>query len=78
MEVFHDHFDSTFSFMHVDRDGNIRMDPSSPYAMVGLVALTEKFGAPVYARIDAPASMEQKAILKNLVAEDVKEETLAG
>ena len=49
MEVFHDHFDSTFSFMHVDRDGKIRMDPSSPYAMVGLVVLTEKFGAPVYA-----------------------------
>ena len=32
-------------------------------------ALTEKFGAPVFARIDALASMEQKAILKNLVAE---------
>ena len=222
MEVFHDTLDSTFSFMHVDRDGKIRMDCSSPYAMAGLVALkedfdiafgndtdfdrhgivtksmglmnpnhylsvaiaylsenrpqwkkdlaigktlvsssiidrvaaslgrkvievpvgfkwfvdgllhgtiffggeesagasflrhdgtvwttdkdgiilnllaaeitaktghdpgkhyqemTDKFGAPIYARIDAPASIEQKAVLKNLVAEDVKEEMLAG
>ena len=222
MEVFHDTLDSTFSFMCVDKDGKIRMDPSSPYAMAGLVKmkddfdiafgndtdfdrhgivakscglmnpnhylsvainylsenrplwkkdlsigktlvsssiidrvaasldrkvvevpvgfkwfvdgllsetiffggeesagasflrkdgtvwttdkdgmiltllaaeitaktgrdpgqhykeLTDKFGAPVYARIDAPATVEQKAILKNLVAEDVREEMLAG
>jgi phosphoglucomutase len=222
MAVFHDNLDSTFSFMHVDRDGKIRMDCSSPFAMAGLVALkddfdiafgndtdfdrhgivtksvglmnpnhylsvaiaylsenrplwqkdlavgktlvsssiidrvaasldrkvvevpvgfkwfvdglrhgtlffggeesagasflrrdgtvwttdkdgiilnllaaeitaktgrdpgehyselTEKFGAPIYARIDAPASIEQKAVLKNLVAADVKEDTLAG
>ncbi len=43
MEVFHDTLDSTFSFMHVDRDGKIRMDCSSPYAMAGLVALKEDF-----------------------------------
>jgi len=222
MEVFHEDLDSTFSFMHLDKDGKIRMDCSSPYAMTGLVALkedfdiafgndtdfdrhgivtkslglmnpnhylsvaitflsenrplwkkdlaigktlvsssiidrvaaslgrkvvevpvgfkwfvdgllhgtiffggeesagasflrkdgtvwttdkdgiilnllaaeitaktgrdpgvhykelTEKFGAPLYARIDAPASIEQKEILKNLAAEDVKEEMLAG
>ena len=222
MEVFHDDLDSTFSFMHVDKDGKIRMDCSSPYAMAGLVALkedfdiafgndtdfdrhgivtksvglmnpnhylsvaiaylsenrplwkkdlaigktlvsssiidrvaaslgrkvlevpvgfkwfvvgllhgtiffggeesagasflrkdgtvwstdkdgiimnllaaeitaktrrdpgehyrdlTDKFGAPIYARIDAPASIEQKAVLKNLAAEDVKEDKLAG
>ncbi len=30
--------DQTFSFMHVDWDGKIRMDCSSPYAMAGLVA----------------------------------------
>ncbi|MCU7959684.1 MAG: phosphoglucomutase (alpha-D-glucose-1,6-bisphosphate-dependent) [gamma proteobacterium symbiont of Bathyaustriella thionipta] len=41
-------------------------------------ALTAKFGAPVYARMDAPASLQQKAILKNLQAEDVKESLLAG
>jgi phosphoglucomutase len=40
--------------------------------------LTKKFGAPVYARIDAPASYEQKEILKNLVPEDIKSNTLAG
>jgi phosphoglucomutase len=29
--------DPTFSFMPLDHDGKIRMDPSSPYAMAGLV-----------------------------------------
>ena len=43
MEVFHDTLDSTFSFMHCDKDGKIRMDCSSPYAMAGLVALKEKY-----------------------------------
>jgi phosphoglucomutase len=40
--------------------------------------MIEKFGEPIYARIDAPATPEQKAILKKLSPEDVKEETLAG
>ncbi|MHA4811091.1 phosphoglucomutase (alpha-D-glucose-1,6-bisphosphate-dependent) [Flavitalea flava] len=35
--------DPTFRFMTVDWDGQIRMDPSSPYAMQGLVALKDKF-----------------------------------
>ena len=43
IEVFHDNLDQTFSFMRVDRDGKIRMDPSSPYAMAGLVELKDKF-----------------------------------
>ena len=43
MDVFHDTLDSTFSFMCVDRDGKIRMDPSSPYAMAGLVEMKDKF-----------------------------------
>lgn len=30
--------DPTFSFMCIDRDGKIRMDCSSPYAMAGLIA----------------------------------------
>jgi phosphoglucomutase len=30
--------DPTFAFLPVDHDGQIRMDPSSPYAMAGLVA----------------------------------------
>jgi phosphoglucomutase len=40
--------------------------------------LTEKFGAPIYARIDAPADAEQRTILKKLSPEDVKEVVLAG
>jgi phosphoglucomutase len=35
--------DPTFSFMTVDHDGKIRMDPSSPYAMAGLLALKDKY-----------------------------------
>lgn len=35
--------DPTFSFMTVDHDGKIRMDPSSPYAMASLLGLRDKF-----------------------------------
>ena len=35
--------DPTFSFMTVDRDGKIRMDPSSPYAMARLVGLKDRY-----------------------------------
>ncbi|HJO92190.1 MAG TPA: phosphoglucomutase (alpha-D-glucose-1,6-bisphosphate-dependent) [Victivallales bacterium] len=35
--------DPTFSFMNVDRDGKIRMDCSSPYAMEGLIDLKNKY-----------------------------------
>ncbi|MFJ4373992.1 phosphoglucomutase (alpha-D-glucose-1,6-bisphosphate-dependent) [Pseudomonas japonica] len=35
--------DPTFRFMSVDWDGQIRMDPSSPYAMQGLIGLRERF-----------------------------------
>jgi phosphoglucomutase len=35
--------DPTFSFMTVDHDGKIRMDPSSPYAMAGLVKLKDRY-----------------------------------
>lgn len=40
--------------------------------------LTETFGSPSYARIDAPATREQKAALGRLTAADVTAETLAG
>ena len=40
--------------------------------------LTEKFGAPVYERIDAPASPEQKSILQSLSPERVKTRELGG
>ncbi|MDH3676220.1 MAG: phosphoglucomutase, alpha-D-glucose phosphate-specific, partial [Anaerolineae bacterium] len=35
--------DPTFSFMTVDKDGKIRMDCSSPYAMASLIDLKDKF-----------------------------------
>jgi len=35
--------DPTFSFMTVDWDGQIRMDPSSPYAMQRLIAMKDNF-----------------------------------
>ena len=40
--------------------------------------LEERHGRPVYRRADAPATREQKAVLKKLSPEDVKGETLAG
>jgi phosphoglucomutase len=41
-------------------------------------ALTEKHGSPVYARIDAPADREQKAVLAKLSPEQVTATELAG
>ncbi len=35
--------DPTFSFMTVDWDGQIRMDPSSPYAMQRLIEMKDRF-----------------------------------
>ena len=47
--------------------------PSQQYSL-----LTEKFGASVYERIDAPATLEQKAKLGKLSADAVSASTLAG
>jgi len=47
--------------------------PSARYA-----ELEQRFGAPAYARIDAPAGREEKAKLKSLSAEQVTADTLAG
>ena len=47
--------------------------PSQRYA-----ELTEKYGAPIYARVDAPADREQKARLAKLSAEQVSATELAG
>ncbi len=41
-------------------------------------ALTEQFGAPLYQRIDAPASTEQKALLAKLSPQQVSAGELAG
>jgi len=43
MEVVNKVIDPTFSFMTVDWDGQIRMDPSSPYAMQRLISMKDKF-----------------------------------
>jgi len=43
MDVVDTTVDPTFRFMHVDWDGKIRMDCSSPYAMAGLIALRDKY-----------------------------------
>ncbi|MCG6201960.1 phosphoglucomutase (alpha-D-glucose-1,6-bisphosphate-dependent) [Psychromonas antarctica] len=43
IEVVNDRIDPTFSFMTLDKDGKIRMDCSSPYAMAGLIKLKDKF-----------------------------------
>jgi phosphoglucomutase len=48
-------------------------DPSEHYR-----ALTAEFGAPLYTRIDAPATPEQKAKLEELSPDAVKDSTLAG
>jgi len=47
--------------------------PSQRYA-----ELTERYGAPAYARIDAPATREQKAVLGRLSPEQVTATELAG
>jgi phosphoglucomutase len=43
LEVVNRRVDPTFSFMTVDKDGKIRMDCSSPYAMAGLIGLKDRF-----------------------------------
>ncbi|HQR68488.1 MAG TPA: phosphoglucomutase, alpha-D-glucose phosphate-specific, partial [Thermoanaerobaculia bacterium] len=43
IEVVNPAVDPTFSFMTVDHDGKIRMDPSSPFAMARLVGLKDRF-----------------------------------
>lgn len=43
IEVVNKRVDPTFSFMTVDKDGKIRMDCSSPYAMASLIGLKDEF-----------------------------------
>jgi phosphoglucomutase len=43
IEVVNPVIDPTFRFMTVDRDGKIRMDCSSPYAMARLIELKDKY-----------------------------------
>ncbi|GGI88510.1 phosphoglucomutase (alpha-D-glucose-1,6-bisphosphate-dependent) [Shewanella gelidii] len=41
--IVNDNVDPSFSFMPLDKDGKIRMDCSSPYAMAGLLAYQNQF-----------------------------------
>ncbi len=43
IEVVNNRVDPTFSFMTLDKDGKIRMDCSSPYAMASLISLKDRF-----------------------------------
>ncbi len=43
LEVVNPDVDPTFSFMTLDKDGKIRMDCSSPFAMAGLIRLKDRF-----------------------------------
>jgi len=47
LEIVNPVVDASFAFMPLDKDGKIRMDCSSPYAMAGLIALKDKFDVAV-------------------------------
>jgi len=53
MEVVNHVIDPTFRFMTVDWDGQIRMDPSSVYAMARMVGLKERFDVAFASDTDA-------------------------
>ena len=53
LEVVNHAVDPTFRFMTVDWDGQIRMDPSSPYAMARMVGLKERFDVAFASDTDA-------------------------
>jgi phosphoglucomutase len=48
-------------------------DPSQHYQ-----ALEKEYGSPVYERLDAPATLEEKSVLKDLSPDQVKANELAG
>lgn len=47
IEIVNPVVDASFAFMPLDKDGKIRMDCSSPYAMAGLIAMKDKFDVAV-------------------------------
>ena len=53
LEVINRTIDPTFRFMTVDWDGQIRMDPSSVYAMASMVGLKERFDVAFASDTDA-------------------------
>jgi phosphoglucomutase len=53
LEVVNHDIDPTFRFMTVDWDGQIRMDPSSAYAMASLIGLKDRFDVAFASDTDA-------------------------
>jgi phosphoglucomutase len=53
LEVVNHSIDPTFRFMTVDWDGQIRMDPSSAYAMARMIGLKERFAVAFASDTDA-------------------------
>jgi phosphoglucomutase len=53
--------------------GRLGRDPGEVYQ-----GLTERFGTPVYQRVDAPATPEQKKVMSQLSPADVRTTELAG
>ena len=47
LEIVNPIVDPTFAFMTLDKDGKIRMDCSSPYAMQGLIQLKDGLTSPL-------------------------------
>lgn len=47
MHIVNERIDPTFAFMSVDKDGKIRMDCSSPYAMASLLKLKDDFAVAI-------------------------------
>ena len=60
-------------FLACEMTARTGRDPSESYR-----ELEEQFGRPSYARIDAPATVEQKGVLKKLSPELVTAQELAG
>ena len=53
LEVVNHDIDPTFRFMSVDWDGEIRMDPSSSYAMAQMIDLKDRFAVAFASDADA-------------------------
>ena len=53
LEVVNHQVDPSFRFMTIDWDGQIRMDPSSPYAMARLIGLKDRFALAFASDTDA-------------------------
>jgi phosphoglucomutase len=63
----------TLSLLAAEITARLGRDPGEVYS-----DLTSEFGDPVYERIEAPATPEQKSILEKLSPEQVKTKELAG